>query len=259
MEIQSSLTKQHLFSNKELFSLLVPLVLESALNMLIGMCDTIMVSQCGEAAVSGVSLVDSVSNLFLTLFSAAATGGAVVCSQYLGHNEEANAKETARNLVILSTIAGLAIAVIILPLKMQIIDLFFGHIEADVRGYADDYFLFITLSYPFLAIYQGLAAICRSESRTRRTFFVALAMNGINISGNAILIFIVGLGPMGAAIATLVSRIVGAGILFVLLLRKKELLSISGITHTKLNRNLTRRIMKIALPSGVEGSLFHVG
>lgn len=257
--LSTPLKKNHLFSNKELAALLVPLILESALNMLIGMCDTIMVSKCGEAAVSGVSLVDSISNLFLNLFSAAATGGAVVCSQYLGHKDERNARETARNLVILSVIAGIIVALVIVPLKMNIIDLFFGHIESDVRGYAGDYFLWVAISYPFLAIYQGVAAICRSESKTERTFVVAFLMNAINIVGNAILIFIVNLGPTGAGISTLLSRIVGAGVLFALLLRKDELLSISGITKTRLSKALTKRIMRIALPSGIEGSLFHFG
>lgn len=248
-----------MFSNKELVALLVPLILESALNMLIGMCDTIMVSRCGEAAVSGVSLVDTVSNLFLTLFSAAATGGAVVCSQYLGHKEEENARETARNIILLSVIAGVFVALVILPFRMQVIDIFFGHIATDVRTYAGDYFFFVTLSYPFLAIYQAEAAICRSESKTKRTFLVAVVMNIVNIAGNAILIFIFNLGPTGAAISTFASRVIGAGILFFSLLDKKELLSISGITRTKINRKLTKRILKIALPSGIEGSLFHVG
>lgn len=248
-----------MFSNKDLVALLVPLILESALNMLIGMLDTIMVSRCGEAAVSGVSLVDSVSNLFLTLFSAAATGGAVVCSQYLGHKEEENAKQCARNLILLSIISGMLVVLAILPFRMNVIDLFFGNVASDVRSYAGDYFLYITLSYPFLAIYQAEAAICRSESKTKRTFLIALVMNIINIVGNAILIFAFNLGPKGAAISTLISRIIGAGILFAMLLDRNELLSINGILHTKLDKKLTKRILKIALPSGIEGSLFHVG
>ncbi len=250
---------KHIFSNKELVALLVPLVLESALNMLIGMCDTIMVSKCGEAAVSGVSLIDSISNLFLTLFSAAATGGAVVASQYIGHKEDEKAKQSAKNLIILSILAGLFFTLLLIPFRANVVDLFFGQIEDDVRGYANDYFLFVAISYPFLAIYQATAAICRSESKTRRTFFVALAMNAINIFGNAILIFVLNLGPTGAGIATLLSRVVGAFVLFVMLLRKDELLSISGILHTRLDKKLTKRIMRIALPSGIEGSLFHVG
>lgn len=257
--LSTPLAKKHLFTNKELAALLVPLILESALNMLIGMCDTIMVSKCGEAAVSGVSLVDTISNLFLNLFAAAATGGAVVCSQYLGHKDEEKARNTAKNLVILSVIAGAIVAAIIIPLKANIISLVFGRIEDDVERYAGDYFLWVAISYPFLSIYQGVAAICRSESKTNRTFIVAILMNAINIVGNAILIFIFDLGPSGAGISTLLSRIVGAGVLFVPLLKKDELLSLSGIFRTRLDMSLTKRIMRIALPSGIEGSLFHVG
>lgn len=251
--------QNHLFSNKALVALLVPLVLESALNMLIGMCDTIMVSRCGEAAVSGVSLVDSISNLFLNLFGAAATGGAVVCSQYLGHKEKKNAQDTAKNLVFLSTIAGVFVAVVLLPFRMQVIDFCFGKIADDVRVYAGEYFFYVAISYPFLALYQAFAALCRSEAKTKRTFYVAVVMNAINIGGNAIFIFALNLGPKGASIATLISRIVGAIALYIMLRRKDEDLSIDGILHTRLDKRLMKRILKIALPSGIEGSLFHFG
>ena len=78
--------KERLFTNRQLLTLLWPLIIEQMLEILVGMADTVMVSSVGEAAISGVSLVDMINQLIITLFGALATGGAVVTSQHLGPN-----------------------------------------------------------------------------------------------------------------------------------------------------------------------------
>ena len=75
------------FSRKELFLLIIPLVIEQFLAIAVGFADTIMVSYVGENSVSGVSLVDSINILVIQIFSALATGGAVVAAQYIGRSE----------------------------------------------------------------------------------------------------------------------------------------------------------------------------
>ena len=134
-----------------------------------GMADTIMVARCGEAAVSGVSLVDSISNLLITVFSAFATGGAVVISQYLGHKEDDNAKASAVNLIYISAAISLLMTLVILPIRGHVIDFLFGSIEEDVRLSTDEYFVPILLSYPFLAVYSAMTAISRAERKSFRT------------------------------------------------------------------------------------------
>ena len=212
----------HQFSARDLRALIIPLIADSFLSILIGMADTVMVSTCGEAAVSGVSLVDTISNLLITLFSAFATGGAVVVSQYLGHGETDKAKDGAKNLIYISVIISVLMTIIILPIRFHIIDLLFGSIEQDVKIYTDQYFVPILISYPFLAVYSGLTAISRSERKSFRTMMVSILMNVINIGGNAILIYIVGLGPRGAGIASLASRIAGCVVMATLMMNKKE-------------------------------------
>lgn len=251
--------RKHTFTMGELFLLILPLMAESALNMLIGMADTMMVAQCGEDAVSAVSLVDSVSNLLITIFNSFATGGAVVCSQYIGSGDTAKAKDTAKNLVYISLAIGLLIMALLLPLRMFVIEKIFGTINDAVKSYSNDYFFYLTLSYPFLSLYSAFTALSRSEKKTPRTFYVALLMNAINIGGNALLIFYFNMGPKGAAIATLASRVVGSFVLFILLSRKKETLSINRILRGPVNFSLMKRIGRIGIPSGVEGSLFHIG
>ena len=175
--MKSQLKPNYLFSNRDLVSLILPLILEQTLAITVGMADTMMVSSAGEAAVSAVSLIDNLSFLLTTTFSAFATGGSVVVSQYLGAKNEKNAKDSAKNLVYLSMGFSIAIVAIILPFKGQIIDGIYGMIESDVRAYAEDYLLYIALSYPFLAIYSALAALSRSEQKSTRTMTVSALMN----------------------------------------------------------------------------------
>ena len=249
----------HHFSARDLRALIIPLIADSFLSILIGMADTVMVSTCGEAAVSGVSLVDTISNLLITLFSAFATGGAVVVSQYLGHGETDKAKDGAKNLIYISVIISVLMTIIILPIRFHIIDLLFGSIEQDVKIYTDQYFVPILISYPFLAVYSGLTAISRSERKSFRTMMVSILMNVINIGGNAILIYIVGLGPRGAGIASLASRIAGCVVMATLMMNKKEELNIRGLLKGPFSPYLIKRILRIGIPSGVEGAAFHIG
>ena len=249
----------HQFSARDLRALIIPLIADSFLSILIGMADTVMVSTCGEAAVSGVSLVDTISNLLITLFSAFATGGAVVVSQYLGHGETDKAKDGAKNLIYISVIISVLMTIIILPIRFHIIDLLFGSIEQDVKIYTDQYFVPILISYPFLAVYSGLTAISRSERKSFRTMMVSILMNVINIGGNAILIYIVGLGPRGAGIASLASRIAGCVVMATLMMNKKEELNIQGLLKGPFSPYLIKRILRIGIPSGVEGAAFHIG
>ena len=91
--------KDYLFDNKALFALIAPLLVEQLLAVLVGLADSIMVASVGEAAVSGVSLVDSVMILMINIFSALATGGAVVAGQYIGQQKTENARKAANQLI----------------------------------------------------------------------------------------------------------------------------------------------------------------
>ena len=223
---------EHQFSPSYLFSLIVPLVFESLLNMMIGMADTIMVASCGEAAVSAVSLVDSVSTLLIQLFTAFSTGGAVIVSQYLGRKDRPSALLSARNLIYISFSIALTLSILMLIFRSSVINAVFGAIEEDVRAYTGDYFVPILLSYPALAFFESLTAISRSEGKTARTMGTAILMNAINISGNAILIYIFDMGPRGAGIASFSSRVAGCILMLSLMHRRDEELSMKSLITT---------------------------
>ena len=250
---------EHQFSSRYLLTLIIPLILESLLNMMIGMADTIMVSNCGEAAVSAVSLVDSVSVLLIQLFTAFSTGGAVVVSQYLGRKDKASAILSVRNLIYISVLIALVLSLLMLLFRGFVIDIIFGDIAEDVRAYTDDYFVPILISYPALALFESLTAISRSEGKTGRTMGAAVLMNVVNISGNAILIYAFGLGPRGAGIASLSSRLLGCMMMFAMMYRRSEELSMIGLAKGPISPAMIKRILRIAIPAGIESTVFHIG
>ena len=178
-----------------------------------GAADTIMVSTLGEYAVSGVNIIDNINNLLIIAFAALSTGGAVVVSQYIGRKELKNAGLAGRQLYYFVTLISLLIMVIAVSFRKPIITLFYGKIENDVMSAAAVYFLITALSYPFLAIYNAAAAVFRAAGNTRITMLIALLVNILNIGGNAYFIFILKIGTAGAALSTLMSRIIAAAIL----------------------------------------------
>ena len=246
------------FSSRDLRRLVIPLVIEQLLAILVGMCDSVMVSQVGEAAISAVSLVDSVNVLLINAFSALATGGAVVAGQYLGRQAVEKARHSGEQLMLFMAETSLAIMVLFYFGKGFILNVVFGHIEPDVAAYANTYFLIVEASIPFLALYNAGAALFRVMGISRVSMWVSLLMNAINVTGNAILIFGVGMGVEGVAIPTLVSRAVAA-VVILLLLRHKDLpLQVERIPLHH-DRQVVRNIFHFGVPNGLENSMFQLG
>ena len=209
-----------LFTREDLKKLIVPLIIEQALALSIGLFDTLMVSSCGEAAVSGVSLVDSISTLLIQILSALATGGAVVCSQYIGKKMPERAKLSAGQLMFIMLMSAGTVMVVILLSYRFLLRAIFGQIDADVMQNAEIYFIISAIPYPFLGVYNAGAALFRAIGNSKVSMYTSLVMNVINIGGNAVLIFGLKMGVLGAALATLTARIVSALVMVVLLSRK---------------------------------------
>ncbi len=248
-----------MFSRKQLTRLIIPLVIEQVLAVTIGMADTMMVASVGEAAVSGISLVDSINILLINVFSALATGGAVVASQYLGRREENNARIAAKQLVYATLALSAGIMILSLVTRNGLLRLIFGQISDDVMQNAQIYFLLSALSYPFLAVYNSGAALFRSMGNSKISMYTSALMNLVNVVGNAILIFGAHMGVAGAATATLVSRILGA-VIMMLLLRNRELpIYIERMFHPEIHMGMIKNILRIGVPNGLENGMFQVG
>lgn len=247
-----------LFTNQDLKRLIVPLIIEQILAVTVGMADTMMVSSVGEAATSGVSLVDMINNLLINLFAAISTGGAVVSSQFLGQKNKDRACEAANQLLMVTGLISVVVMAVTILFRRSFLGLLYGSIEADVMKNALIYLVLSAVSYPFLAVYNSCAALFRSMGNSKISMQVSIIMNMLNVFGNALFIFVLHMGVAGAASASLISRMV-ASLILVMRLRNKGLEIHIMPKHFKWNRILVRKILHIGIPSGVENSVFQLG
>ena len=246
------------FTKEDLRRLIIPLVIEQLLAITVGLFGSVMVSQVGEAAISAVSLVDTVNVLLVNAFSALATGGAVIAGQYLGRREPDKAGHSGAQLLLFMGEASILIMILFYLAKGFVLGVVFGQVEPDVAAYANTYYLIVEASIPFLAIYSAGAALFRVMGNSRISMQVSLGMNLINIAGNALLIFGLHMGVEGVAIPTLVSRAVAAAAMVVLLRRPNLPLRVErfSVRHDKY---VVKNILRFGVPNGLESSMFQLG
>lgn len=256
--MRQTVTENRLFSKKDLRKLIIQLILEQTLAITVGMADTMMISSAGEAAVSGVSLVDMFNNLIISVLAALATGGAVVTSQCIGAGRREEACQSARQLVFTEAAITIGISVLVLLFHRQILGLFFGQIEADVMQNAIIYLIISVFSFPLLAVYDSCAALYRSMGNAQITLKISLLMNVINVVGNAIGVYVLKLGVAGVAIPSLVSRGVAGVVLFTLLHNPDNLVFLAR-EKFKVDATIVKRILFIGIPSGIENGIFQLG
>ncbi|RKM61091.1 MATE family efflux transporter [Butyrivibrio sp. CB08] len=249
----------HMFSNRKLILLLIPIIAEQFLNSLMGMADSMMVSNVGAAALSGVSLVDSINNLVVQTFAALATGGVIICATYIGQKDDKRANEAAAQLILVAGFISFVIMLLCMIFRNQLLVLIFGKIDADVMRAAGIYFLMTILSYPGIAIAAAGGAIFRAEGNTRLPMNVAIVSNILNVAGNALFIFVFNMGVYGAALATLLSRLFSAAVLLVLLHRPGQLISLRSYHRIKPDFSKIKRILAMGIPNGIENSMFQFG
>lgn len=250
--------KKELFSNKALKAMIVPLFLEQLLVMLVGMADTLIVSYGGEAAVSGVSLVNQFNTIFIYLFTALASGGAVIISQYIGRRDNHSAGESASQLLLFSTCFSVLAAVLVLIGNEAILRLMFGRVEDSVMQACITYMRISAYSYPALAIYNSGAAVYRSLGKTSVTMYLSAAANLINITGNIIGVFVLDAGVAGVAYPSLIARTFSAVVITVLCFRGKNEVVYKRKWVFRWNVRLMKYILNIAIPNGMENGVFQL-
>ncbi len=265
--------ERKIFSDHTLKLLILPLFFEQLLEVLVGVSDTFMVSYAGEAAVSGVSLVNMFNTVFLYLFSALAAGGAVVVSQYIGSRDRKNGSLAAGQLVMTAAVFSAAAMAVCLILNRQLLRLLFGEVDRDVMEACVTYLQISAYSYPAIAIYNAGAAIYRSMGKTNVTMNISLAANGINIAGNALGVFVFHAGVAGVAYPSLIARTFSAVVILLLCFRQKDPAAEAGCKAAaecpvrvslvwrnifRLDGSMVKRILGIAVPNGIENGLFQL-
>lgn len=247
-----------LFSNESLKAMIIPLFLEQLLVMLVGIADTLVVSYAGEVAVSGVSLVNQFNTIFIYLFTALASGGAVVISQYIGRKANDDAGKASSQLLLFSVLFSLLIEAVILEGNEKIIFMMFGKVESSVMQACITYLRISAYSYPALAVYNAGAALFRSIGKTNVTMYLSVASNIINVIGNLIGVFVFHAGVAGVAYPSLIARTFSAVAITVLCFQRKNDVFYRCKWIFQWNGDFMKQILKIALPNGMENGVFQL-
>lgn len=248
-----------MFNNRKLAKLLIPLALDQLLNSFMGTVDTLCVSNLGSAAISAVSLVDSINILIVQAFFALASGGTVVCSHYLGCKEKKQAQEAARQLVFITFMLSLAITVLFVIFNGSLLHLIFGKVEQDVMSNARKYFFFTTLSYPFIALYDDGSCILRAQENSRLPMQISIVSNIMNVIMNLVFVWIFHWGVAGTAISTLISRIFSMAVVMIKLRNPSFDVSLRHYFSIRPDWSKIKKILYIGVPSGIENSMFQFG
>ena len=246
------------FSNRDLSRMVIPLFLEQLLVMLVGVADTFVISFCGEAAVSGVSLVNQFNTIFIYLFTAVASGGAVIISQYIGSRNSQMAGKTSSQLFMFSGVFSIAASVLILLGNRQILTALFGRVEPDVMDACVTYLRISAYSYPALAVYNAGASVYRSMGKTDTTMYISVVSNVINVIGNCIGVFVLDAGVAGVAYPSLIARVVSALWITALCFSRKKPVHYRIGWIFRLDRSLLRKILGIAIPNGIDNGVFQL-
>jgi len=247
-----------IFSDAALMRMIIPLFFEQLLTMMVGIADTFMISYAGDAAVSGVSLVNMFVTIFIYLFTALAAGGAAVVSQYIGSGNRENADCSAGQLLTSAAVISLVLMGATLIWDRQLLQFLFRRIKPDVMDACVIYLRITALSFPALAVYNAGAALCRSTGRTDLTMKTSAAANIINVVGNAIGIFLLHAGVAGVAYPTVIARTFSAVVITAVCFDQTQAVSYQWRNILAWRPAMIRRILKIAVPNGVENGLFQL-
>ena len=248
-----------LFTKKQIYKILFPLVFQNILAICISLADTIMVSSVSESALAGVSLIASIDNLLIAVMSAVTAGGVVVMSQSMGVKDRKSSCEIAKQVFWLIAILTTVVSVTILVFRKPLLYSLFGDTEESVMQNALDYFVYIAISFPFYGISVGVDAMFHAQGESMISLKNSLFKNVLNISGNAIFIFVFKMGASGAAIATLISRVVGAVVIVILGHNKNRFIFLEKLLRYRPNKRAIKAILRIGIPNGIERGLFQFG
>lgn len=250
---------EYLFSNKKLFNLFLPLIIEQFLEFAVGLINSIIVASVGEAAVSGVSIIEFIMMLLISVFAALSAGGSVIARQCIGKMQVDKARQAVDQLIWFVGSVAIVIMLLIYLLKPFILITLFGQISQDVYTEANTYLMIVGLTIPFLGLYGACVAIFRTMGNTKLPMKISLLMGIMTVIGNALMLYVFDMGTEGVAISTLFSRVLATIILLLYVVNTKLPLYVKKTLKHDFDWAMIRRMMGIGMPYGLENGLFYFG
>lgn len=204
-----------------LLFLSLPTIVEEILATLLQYVDTAMVGQLGEQATASVSITTNVTWLVNSVPGAIGTAMLVLISKAAGSGNKKQVQKLAQQALFLAVVSGLILSVLSISLSPYI-PRWMGAEEA-IQGEASRYFFIISLPLIFRSSSTILGAALRAVQNTKTPMVISVAANGLNIILNYFLIYTLGLGVTGAAIASAISYVLSGTLMFAACRRNDQL------------------------------------
>lgn len=254
-------------ARKDILDMATPVLIELLMGTLFGMVDMIMLGRYGtdSVAAAGISSV-GITNQFifigLSLVQAFNAGATAMVARYIGSGRHDRIEDIVRHIILLTQV------LLVLPM------LFFGLFKtnaamsflganSEMIGIGSGYFRVIAMGFLFQAFNFSIFASLRGAGDTRTPMKVNLFVNLFNAIGNAVLIYgLFGfpeLGILGAGISTSVAHIIATVILSILLLRKKNIISIDLKKKFRYDKDIIYNLTKIGIPASLEQIALRAG
>ena len=223
------------------------------------MCIRDRISSSGTAAISAVSMVDSINVFFLNVFVALATGGTVVVAQYKGVENRDMVSRSAAQAIAVVPLVALALAVLMILFRRPILMGMFGQAEAAVLENADLYFLGSCISYPSYAAFQAVCCTLRGVGETRPSLMISLSANLALMLSNVLFITVLHLGVLGLSFSLNFARILGTVIGLIYLVKFDRSLSFRLRSLLRFDFSIQKKILLIGIPFAAENVFFNGG
>ncbi len=257
-------------TRKDVFKLVGPVMLEQLLISSMGVVGMVLASRLGKDAVTPIGMVDALHFLFMLFFTSVASGATVIVAQHYGRGEVASANEVARQAMATSVAIAVALVGILFFTGVPLVDLLYGKQSAEIAAGIPQYLIPSLFSYPALAIVTTGCGVLRGSGDTRTPMSITTLMGLLNMALSALLIYgvdfnLFGLhiyiprfGVMGAALAILIARIVGAVLISYVLLKGQRVIRVS-FKAFRVRMDVQRALFAIGIPVTAESVLFQVG
>lgn len=244
---------------REMIDIIIPLFVDQAFLIIMSFLNTAMISSAGVAAVSAVSMVDSINIFLINVFVAVATGGTVIVAQYKGSGNNTMVSKTATQAISAVTIFSLLISAIVIIFHIPALNLLFGNAEANVFQYARIYLIGSCISYPFIAVFQAVCGALRGVGETKPCLTLSLFMNLTNTFLNVLFITIFHMSVEGLVISIILARILGMAAALFYILKYNETIHFQMKNAFHFDYSILKKVMFIGLPFAAEQFFFHGG
>lgn len=248
--------KEYITRSREFFKLTSPIFLEQTFIVMMGIITTIMVSTVGAHALAAVSMVDPISHLVAAFFNALTIGATIVVAQYTGRGDTGKSSGVAAQAILLAVGLGVALGILIALFRSPIVNFLFRNADQSVLEDSKLFLGLISLSFPAMAVMMTAFGVLRGSGNTKAPMVITILINIINVVLG--LNLIPHLGVVGAALALVSSRYVGAILGMIYLLKKSQTIRFSIRDFTP-NFEVQRLILRFGIPTTIESGTFQFG